>query len=136
VRGQTELTKAMKHDPWAFSENIVLTERKVRISWLSGRTNSRQWGGHTAWWDRNSNILRRTWDHILWKARDFDALCLILIAGGNDLLFCQLDEDHCLSYDTDLNDLIAGELEFRNGHRVTRHKVAIQDSEDGFMSDD
>jgi hypothetical protein len=111
-------------------------ERKVRINLLSRRNNAREWGDHATWRDRNSDILGRTWDNFLRKSRDGDALCLILIAGWNDLLFCQLGEDHRLSYDTDLNNFVAGELELGNGHRITRHEIAVQDAEDGLMSDD
>jgi hypothetical protein len=65
-----------------------------------------------------------------------DALCLILIAGRDDLLFYQLDEDRRYSQDTDLNNFIAGKLELGNGHCVACHEISIQDAEDGLMSDD
>jgi hypothetical protein len=41
-----------------------------------------------------------------------------------------------LSYNTDLNDFIAGEFELGDGHRITRHEVSVQYAKDGFMSDD
>ena len=113
-----------------YSKNVIIVEWEIWIYRLCWRANSRQRGDHTAGWDGDPNILWRTWYNFLGKSKDVNALCLILIAGWNDLLFCQLGEDHRLSYDTDLNNFIAGELELGNGHRITRHEIAVQDSED------
>ena len=37
---------------------------------------------------------------------------------------------------TDLNDLIARELEIWDIHSITSHQVAVENTEDGFMSND
>jgi hypothetical protein len=37
---------------------------------------------------------------------------------------------------TNLNNLITGELELGNVHRITSHEVAVENSEDGLVSND
>ena len=58
------------------------------VGWFSWSTEARHGREGAAGGNRDSDVFRRTWDHFRGKIGDVDALCLVLVGSGDDLVDC------------------------------------------------
>jgi len=68
---------------------------------------------------------------------NLNALGFVLIGCWNDLVLSAYDMNHCdKTRNTCLDNLVSGELQSGNTHRITSHKIAVKDTKYRLMSND